>query len=62
MTEEEYTELWQLRTRWLGVYHVALVHGVWRAKRYHDVADGLTAATVAKLAEQIRHDYARLAG
>ena len=58
MTEQEYAELWQLRTRWLGVYHVALVHGVWRAKRYHYVADVLTANSVAKLAEQIQRDYA----
>lgn len=62
MTEQEYAELWHLRARWLGVYHVALINGVWCAKRYHDVADGVTASTAAKLAEQIRHDYAQLAG
>ena len=59
---EEHAELWKLRTRWLGVYHVALVHGVWRAERYHDVTHVLTANTVAGLAEQIQRDYAELAG
>ncbi len=59
---EEYAELWRLRARWLGVYHVALVHGVWHATRYRDAAHVLTASTVAELAERIQHDYAELAG
>jgi hypothetical protein len=58
MTEQEYAELWRLRMRWLGIYHVALAEGVWRAKRYHDVTHILTANTLAGLAEQIQHDYA----
>jgi hypothetical protein len=59
---EEHAELRRLRARWLGIYHVALVHGVWRAERYHDVTHVLTASTVAGLAEQIQRDYAELAG
>lgn len=61
MTDQEYAELWRLRARWLGVYHVALVHGVWIAQRYRDATRVLTAnsvAKLAKLAEQIQHDYA----
>jgi hypothetical protein len=58
MIDQEYAELWRLRTRWLGVYHVALVHGVWSARRFRDVTRVLTANSVAKLAEQIQHDYA----
>lgn len=62
MTEQEYAELWRLRMRWLGVYHVARAGGVWCAKRYRDVTRVLTANTVAGLAEQIQDDYAGLAG
>jgi hypothetical protein len=58
MTEQEYAELWRLRMRWLGIYHVALAEGVWRAKRYHDVTHVLTASSLTGLAEQIQHDYA----
>jgi hypothetical protein len=57
MTEQEYAELWRLRMRWLGIYHVALAEGVWRAKRYRDMTRVLTANTLAGLAEQIQHDY-----
>jgi cytochrome P450 len=62
MTEQEYAELWRLRMRWLGIYHVARAGGVWCAKRYHDVTRVLTANTVAGLAEQIQNDYAEPAG
>jgi hypothetical protein len=58
MTDQEYAELWRLRMRWLGIYHVALAEGVWRAKRYRDATHVLTANTLAGLAEQIQHDYA----
>jgi len=61
MTEQENAELWRLRMRWLGIYHVAMADGVWCAKRYHDVTHVLTANTVGGLAEQIQHDYAELA-
>ena len=57
MIEQEYAELWRLRMRWLGVYHVALAEGVWRAKRYHDATHVLTASTLAGLAGQIQDDY-----
>jgi hypothetical protein len=58
VTEQDNAELWRLRMRWLGIYHVALADGVWRAKRYHDVTHVLTASTLAGLAEQIQNDYA----
>jgi hypothetical protein len=58
VTEQDNAELWRLRMRWLGTYHVALADGVWRAKRYHDVTHVLTASTLAGLAEQIQNDYA----
>ena len=58
MTEQEYAELWRLRMRWLGIYHVALAEGVWCAKRYHHMTHVLTANTLAGLAQQIEHDYA----
>jgi hypothetical protein len=60
MTEQEQQELWKLRTRWLGVYHVALVDEVWRAKRYHNVTRELTADSAKELDGQIRDDYASL--
>jgi hypothetical protein len=56
VTEQEMNELWRLRTKWLGVYHIALVDDVWRAKRYHDVTSVLTADTAEELGQQISTD------
>ncbi len=61
MTSEESSDLARMRTRWLGVYHVALIDGVWRAKRYHDVTTVLTADTAAELGELMTADYETLA-
>jgi hypothetical protein len=58
MTQQEQSGLWQLRSRWLGIYHVALIDGVWRAKRYHDVTKVLTADSAGELGELIGQDYA----
>lgn len=57
LTEQEQRELWQLRSRWLGVYRVALVDEVWRAKRYRDVMHVITADTADELADAIKRDY-----
>jgi hypothetical protein len=62
VTEQEQVELWRLRTKWLGVYHVALVDDIWRAKRYRDVTRVLTADTAAELDGQIQADHAGSAG
>jgi len=61
MTEQEQSQLWELRTRWLGIYNIALTDDVWSARRYHDPIKLLTADTAAELAEQIQADYARAA-
>jgi hypothetical protein len=58
MTEQEQRDLWQLRSRWLGIYHVAFVDDVWRAKRYHDVTKVLTADSADELGYKIKADYA----
>ncbi len=61
MTEQEQAELWSLRTKWLGVYYVALTDDVWNARRYHDPTTILTADTAAELDGEIQDDYARAA-
>ncbi len=58
MTQQEQSALWRLRSKWLGIYHVAFVDDVWRAKRYHDVTKVLTADTASELGEKIGQDYA----
>ncbi len=57
MTEQEQSDIWRLRTRWLGVYHIALVDGVWRAKRYSQVTHVITADSADDLGAQIKADY-----
>ena len=57
MTEQEQSALWRLRSKWLGIYHVALVDDVWRAKRYNDVTRVLTADSADELGEAIKADY-----
>jgi hypothetical protein len=57
MTEQEKSDLWRLRTQRLGVYHVALVDDVWRAKRYNQVTHILTADTADELADKVQSDY-----
>jgi hypothetical protein len=57
MTEQEQRALWQLRSRWLGTYHVAFVDDVWRAKRFGEVTHVITADSADELGEQIKRDY-----
>ena len=57
MTEQEPSALRQLRSTWLGVYHVALNDDVWRAKRYHQVTHVLTADSADELGDAIKRDY-----
>jgi hypothetical protein len=61
LTGQESADLGKLRTRWLGIYHVALIDGVWRAKRYSDVTNVITADTAAELGELMTADYKTLA-
>jgi hypothetical protein len=61
MTEQEQAELWRLRTKWLGVYHVAFADGVWHAKRYQDVTI-LSAHTPGELDGQMQADHTRRRG
>ena len=60
LTEQEQRDLWRLRSRWLGIYHVAFVDDVWRAKRYSDVTKVITADTADELGEAIERDYAAM--
>ena len=62
MTEQEQAELWRLRTKWLGRYRVALVDGVWRAKRYQHVTTIFTANTPGELDRQMQADHAQRPG
>ena len=57
MSEQEQRDLRLLRSRWLGVYHIALVDDVWRAKRYHNVSHVITADSADELADAITADY-----
>ncbi len=57
MTEQEQSALRRLRSKWLGVYHVALVDAVWRAKRYHQVTHVITADSADELGEALKRDY-----
>ncbi len=56
-TEQEQSDLWQLRSRWLGIYHIAFVDDVWRAKRYSQVTRVLTADSADELGDAIKADY-----
>jgi hypothetical protein len=60
MTDQEQQQLWQLRTKWLGIYAIALSDGVWSARRYDDPVRLLTADTADELDEQISLDYAKV--
>jgi hypothetical protein len=60
VTEQDQTDLWRLRTKWVGVYAVALAEGTWRARRYGDTAPWLIAATAEGLGHQIEADYAAM--
>lgn len=58
MSKEDATSLWTLRVHWEGRYHIALVDGVWRAKRCTDVTKVLTADTATELRTAMQDDYA----
>lgn len=57
LTEQEQRDLQRLRARWLGVYPVALVDDVWRAKRFNDVTSVITADSALELGDAIKRDY-----
>ena len=61
VTERKQSELCRLRTKWLGVYYIALADDVWNARRYHDLTTILTAHTAAGLEGEIQAGYARAA-
>jgi hypothetical protein len=54
----EAVQLYRLKLRWDGRYHVSLTDGTWRAIRDPDAQAVLTAATGDELAGQIEADYA----
>jgi hypothetical protein len=58
VTEQDQMDLWRLRTKWVGVYAVALAEGVWRARRYGATDAWLTADSAEGLGHQIDADYA----
>lgn len=58
MSQSDATSLWTLRVHWEGRYHIALVDGVWRAKRCNDVTKVLTAGTSTELRTAMQNDYA----
>ena len=51
-------QLYGLKLRWDGRYHVSLTEGTWRAIRDTGAFVVLTAATGDELAELIKADYA----
>jgi hypothetical protein len=51
-------QLYRLKLRWDGRYHVSLTDGTWRAIRDTGTFIVLTAATGEELAEMIGADYA----
>jgi hypothetical protein len=58
MTKEEAAALGDLRRIWEGAYHVGLIDGVWRAKRFNDVTAVITADPAGELKAMIESDYA----
>jgi hypothetical protein len=58
MTKEESAALAELRAMWQGVYHVAFIDGVWRAKRFNDVTVVITADSAEELNGLSESDYA----
>jgi hypothetical protein len=59
MTEEQQSDLWRLRTRWVGIYNLVFADDQWRARRYATSAAWITAGTAEELGEKIKADYAR---
>jgi hypothetical protein len=53
----EAVQLYQLKLRWDGRYHVSLTHGTWRAIRDTDPLTVLTAATGSELAAKTEADW-----
>jgi hypothetical protein len=56
------TQLYRLKLRWDGRYHVSLTEGTWRAIRDTDALAVLTAATGEELAGLLEADYADWTG
>ena len=54
MTEEEAHALWTLRSKWLGLYQISLVRGVWCARRYRGQPEPLTADAASELGQKIQ--------
>jgi hypothetical protein len=53
----EVAQLYGLKLRWDGRYHVSLTEGTWRAIRDTDPLTVLTAATGSELAAKIEADW-----
>ena len=58
MTQSDATDLWTLRIHWEDAYHIALVDGVWRAKRVGNVMHVLTADSAHELKVKMQEDFA----
>jgi hypothetical protein len=51
-------QLYDLKLRWDGRYHVSLTHGTWRAIRDTDALSVVTADSAKELSALIDADYA----
>jgi hypothetical protein len=51
-------QLYDLKLRWDGQYHVSLTHGTWRAIRDADALSVVSADTAEELSALIEADYA----
>lgn len=56
LSTAEAVQLYRLKLRWEGSYHVSLTDGTWRAIRDTDPLTVLTAATGGDLAAKIEAD------
>lgn len=58
ISEQDQMALWKIRTKWVGVYSIGLADGVWRAQRFTNPANVITADTAGELGDKITADYA----
>ena len=59
MTEQQQSDLWRLRIRWVGIYNLVYADDQWRARRYALTAGWITADTAEELGQKIQADYAK---
>jgi hypothetical protein len=59
ITTAEAVQLYGLKIKWDGKYHVSLTHGIWRAIRDTDPLLVLTAASGEELAAKVEADSDR---